>query len=120
MSSPRARGRTGREAAERLIGIARTVRRESGNEWSASGIILGLQPGEYRIAPRVHAVEQVHNGDYLRINRSLVQGLTVLTSAGRESSFGEETRITVSETRGWMDLSQIRDRQQPVEVFTYQ
>lgn len=104
---------------ERLIGIARTVRRESGSAWTASGIVLGLQPGDYRIAPRVHAVERVHNGDYLRINRCLIEGLTVLTTPGRESSFGEETRIAVSETRGWMDLSDIRYRQEPVEVLTY-
>lgn len=104
---------------ERLIGMARTVRREQGNEWSAAGLLAGLQPGEYRIAPRVHTIEQVYTGDRLRIYRSLVRGLTVLTTAGRESSFGAETRIVVSEGRGWMDLSEIRDRQEPVEVFTY-
>lgn len=105
---------------ERLIGIARTVRRERGNDWTASGIVLGLQPGEYRIAARVDAVEQVHNGDYLRINRCLIEGLTVLTTPGRGSSFGDETRIMVSETRGWMDLSDVGDCRKPAEVFTYQ
>jgi excisionase family DNA binding protein len=104
---------------ERLIGMARAVRREQGNEWSAAGLVSGLQPGEYRIAPRVHAVEQVHTGDCLRIYRSLVHGMTVLATAGRGSSFGAETQIVVSEGRGWMDFSEIRGRQEPVEVFTY-
>jgi hypothetical protein len=45
--------------------------------------------------------------------------MTVLATAGGESSFGAETRIVVSVGRGWMDLSEIRGRQEPVEVFTY-
>jgi excisionase family DNA binding protein len=110
---------------EQLIGLARTVRREQGNWWSANGTVLGLAPGDYRIAPRVHVIEQVHNGDYMRINRCVITGLTVLTTAGRESSFGDQTQITVTDGHGWMDLSNLREHLQvrretgAVEVVSY-
>lgn len=85
---------------------------------SGSGVVRGLTPGEYAIAPHIAQVKAIKEGNGTRrITSGILVGATVLPINGRPHSV-PCARITVSEARGSLRTDvPLSDEQ--VQVLTY-